>query len=119
MIFSVTFVLICIASYGKYVQTCQAKYKTEYGWSKKYTVDVTFMTGSELNMATRTFKYNSFSVYGIIFWDDDEATVIKLKNFTTCGTEVDKTCITSVFGDLKGSDQDGDEWNICKDDFCF
>ncbi len=110
---------LSISTQAKYVQTCIVKYKTQQGWSKKYTVSVTFMTGSELNTATRSFKYNGFSTYAIIFWGNDEATVIKIKTFTVCGTEVDKSCITGTFGDLKGVDQDGDEWNICKDDLCF
>ena len=77
------------------------------------------MTGSELNDATSSIRYSSFSVYAIIFWGKGEATVIKLSSFTTCGSEADKSCITSIFGDLKGKDQDDDEWKICKDQFCF
>jgi len=54
---------------AKYTQTCIARYMTEQGWSKKYTVDVTFISGSELNEATNSFNYSSFSVYATIFWD--------------------------------------------------
>jgi hypothetical protein len=111
--------LFVIPSQGKYVQTCEVKYQTQDGWSKKYTVDVTFISGSELNTATNSFKYNAFSVYAIIFWSKDEATVIKVKTFLTCGTEVEKSCITNTFGDLKGIDQEDREWNICKDDICL
>ena len=35
------------------------------------------------------------------------------------GFEVDKNCITGTYGDLKGKDQDDDEWNICVGDYCF
>lgn len=111
--------LFVIPSQGKYVQTCEVKYQTQNGWSKKYTVDVTFMTGSELNTATKSFKYSSFSVYAIIFWSKDEATIIKLKTYLACGTEVDKSCITNTIGNFEGVDQDEDEWSICKDDICF
>ena len=111
--------LFVIPTQGKYVQTCVVKYQTQDGWSKKYTVDVTFISGSELNTATNSFKYNAFSVYAVIFWSKDEATVIKVKTFLTCGTEVEKSCITNTFGDLKGIDQEDREWNICKDDICL
>jgi hypothetical protein len=63
---------------------------TKEGWSKKYTVDVTFISGSELNEATNSFKYSSFSIYAVIFWSQEQVTLIKLSSFLTCGTEVDK-----------------------------
>jgi len=106
-------------SYAKYTQTCIARYNTANGWSSKYTVEVTFLSGSELNDATGSYKYSSFSSYAVIFWAKGEATIIKLSNFLGCGTTVDKSCITSSLGDLKGKDQDGDEWKICVSDFCF
>ncbi|MEK7224262.1 MAG: hypothetical protein AAB221_01080 [Bacteroidota bacterium] len=105
--------------YAKYRQVCTAQYMTQEGWSKKYQIEVTFMTGYELNNATNTYKYSMYSVYAIIFWAQGQASVIKLTNFFVCGLETNKNCITSVIGNLKGSDQDGDEWKICKDDFCF
>lgn len=104
---------------AKYRQVCTAQYMTQTGWSKKYQIEVTFMTGYELNQATSTFKYKIFSVYAVIFWAQGQASVIQLSTFLLCGTEVDKNCIVNSIGDLKGTDQDGDEWKICKDSFCF
>ena len=37
------------------------KYQQQYGWSKKYTVEVTFMTGMELNQATSSYDYSTYS----------------------------------------------------------
>jgi hypothetical protein len=111
--------LLCFKAEAKYTQTCVARYMTQEGWSKKYTVDVTFISGSELNEATNSFKYSSFSVYAVIFWGEGQATVIKLSTFLSCGTTVDKNCITNTIGDLKGKDQDDDEWKICVSDYCF
>lgn len=104
--------------YAKCVKDAQVKYKQQHGWSKKYSVEVTFMTGSELNSATNTYNYSSYSVYGIIFWGNNEASVIKISSFTLCGFEVTCDCISSMY-DLKGVDQDGDEWNICLSNFCY
>ena len=92
---------------------------TKDGWSKKYTVNVSFYSGSELNKATNSFKYSSFSVYAIIFWDNEEATVIKISSFLICSEIVDSDCITNTVGDLKGADQDGDSWKICISDYCY
>ena len=104
---------------AKYTQTCVTRYMTQEGWSKKYTVDVTFISGSELNDATSSFKYSSFSFYALIFWGEGQASVIKLSTFLSCGTTVDKNCITNAIGDLKGKDQDDDEWKICVSDYCI
>lgn len=104
---------------AKYTQTCVVKYQTQNGWSKKYTVDVSFMTGTELNEATNSYKYSSYSTYAIIFWGKDQATVIKLSSYTGCGTEVDKNCITNTYTDLKGKDQDNDVWKICVSNYCY
>lgn len=104
---------------AKYTQTCDVKYKTEDGWSKTYTVDVTFLTGFELNDATKSYNYNTYSVYAVIFWGQDKATVIEISGYTGCSSEVDKRCITNTYSDWQGKDQDGDKWNICVSQYCF
>jgi hypothetical protein len=114
-----SFFLLSFIAEAKYTQTCTARYMTENGWSKKYTVDVNFLSGSELNQATNTYNYSTYSVYAVIFWGKGQASVIKLSSYLMCGSEVDKNCIRSSITDLKGNDQDGDEWKICVGDYCF
>ena len=104
---------------AKYTQTCTVRYMTQDGWSKKYVVDVTFLTGSELNDATSSYRYSSYSTYAVIFWGEGKATVIKLSSYTGCSTEVEKSCITNTYTDLKGKDQDDDEWKICISEYCY
>lgn len=116
ILFSIFFTGIANA---KYVQTCKVKYQKKYGWSDYYTVEVTFMSGSELNKVTRTFNYDSFSTYGVIFWDDDEVSVIKISTYTGCGTEVTQKCITNSVGNLEGKDQGERKWEICPNRYCF
>jgi len=82
-------------------------------------VEVSFLTGSELNTATSSFDYSSGSVYATIFWDQDEVSVIKLINILLCGYKVTCDCIDNTLMDLQGYDQDGDKWNICLGSFCF
>jgi hypothetical protein len=91
---TLTFFLSISTIQAKYVQTCSVKYMTKDGWSKKYTVDVTFISGTELNEATSSFKYSSYSVYAVIFWSKEQVTVIKLSSYLSCGDNVDKNCIT-------------------------
>jgi len=105
--------------FAKYTQTCVVNYMTQNGWSKNYTVDVSFMTGTELNEATNSYNYSSYSTYAIIFWGEDKASVIKLSSYTACALEVDKNCITNTYSALKGQDQDGDDWKICVSNYCY
>lgn len=116
------FFLITILSFNanaKYRQVCNAQYMTQNGWSKIYQVEVTFMTGYEMNTATNSYRYNTSSVYATIFWGEGQASVIKLSSFLICGLETDRSCIQNAMGYLKGGDQDGDAWRICTTNYCF
>ncbi len=62
-----TVFFICLNVEAKYTQTCKVKYKKNYDWSEYYTIDVTFMSGTELNRATKSYEYDGFSTYAIIF----------------------------------------------------
>ena len=55
----------------------------------------------------------------VIFWGNDEASVIELSSYTLCGTKVTKNCITNTLMDLEGEDQEDRKWNICVKDICF
>ena len=120
---SLLIIVLCFSFTGivnaKYVQTCKVKYQKKYGWSDYYTVQVTFMSGNELNKATKTFNYDAFSTYGIIFWDNDEASVIKISSFTGCGMEVSQRCIENVVLNLEGKDQEKRNWEICTKRYCY
>ncbi len=120
ILFLSTIILLLITNVeAKYIQTCSAKYMTEDGWSKKYTVEITFISGSELNDATSSYKYSSYSVYAVIFWGEGQASVIKLSGYFSCSTEVTNICITNTYTDHKGTDQNETEWKICVSDYCY
>lgn len=38
---------------------------------------VQFVTGSELNSATRSFSYNSFSVYALLWYSQDQVAILE------------------------------------------
>lgn len=119
----ILFLLLTIICFGvssaKCVRVADVKYQQQYGWSKLYRVEVSFMAGTELNSATGSFNYSSYSNYAIIFWAEGQATVIKLSSIMMCGYEVTCSCINNTIMDLQGYDQDGDKWNICLGQFCY
>jgi hypothetical protein len=118
-VFTIVLLLVFNLSNAKCRISATVKYMKETGWSKKYDVEVTFMSGYELNQATNSFKYSTSSTYATIFWGDGQATVIKLTSLMLCGMEVDCSCVSNKVSDMQGFDQDGDKWNICVGSFCF
>lgn len=89
--------------------TLCVKYQTQTGWSKGYTVDVNVIKGSTLNRKTGTYNYDSYATYAVIFWSNEQASVIKLNyysgSFTATGTH--------------GIDQQGRKWKLAKTSLCY
>lgn len=104
---------------AKFRQTCKVKYKKEYGWSQYYTVEVTFLSGFELNQATRSYNYNTYSLYAVVFWGKEQASVIKTSSTSLCGTEPKEDCINARVNNLVGEDQEERKWEICTMSYCF
>ena len=105
---------------ARYIQTVQARYKTELGRSPWYTVDMTFMTGNELNMTTGTLKYSVLSGgYGIVFWKENQASVIEIDDILACGLYATRVCIAEHVLNLTGTDQEGRKWEICTASICI
>ncbi|BBN59329.1 hypothetical protein HVMH_0923 [Hydrogenovibrio marinus] len=84
-----------------------AKYHTQDGWSHGYSVNATFIDGSELNLKTSSFKYNSLYKYIVIFWKPNEASVIKM----------DFPFLTPV--GVNGYDQNGRQWEVSNSNLCY
>lgn len=113
----IIFVILSFVQFSdaKCRQRAKIKYKTSSGWSKYYDVEVTFVSGKELNTATNSYSYQG-PAYAVIFWEQNEATVIEL-DMLYPGVEISCDFINGLF-ELKGKDQDGDYWKICTGDFC-
>ena len=69
---------------------------------KSYHVQATSASGADLNQATHTFNYNALGHYIVIFWDQNQATVIEMQ-----GIFVGPTPFAS-----SGIDQEGRAWEI-------
>ena len=80
------------------VLTVCAKYKNT---GKEYKVNAQIMSGTELNRRTRSYDYNSFSKYAVIFWAQDQVSII----------ELDYPGTVSTWG-TDGTDQRGYKWEL-------
>jgi hypothetical protein len=107
-----------LSAEAKFTESLSIKYQTQRGWSKYYDVDVTFMTGYELNQATRSNDYSMYQTYGIVWWGSGQCTIIKLSIITSCGYYTTHQCLSAYYY-LEGFDQDGDRWYICKSNVCY
>jgi hypothetical protein len=116
-IVTILLLALSLTSTAKFRKMVEIKYQKQYGWSKYYLVEATFITGFELNQATRTYDYNSYSTYAVIWWGDGECSIIRL-NYASCGYEALPYCI-SYNQSLEGKDQEDRKWYICLTDYCY
>ena len=84
------------------------KYQTKSGWSKGYREQAKILKGSELNKTSKSSKYSAVSTYVVIegFGSLGETSVIKLSY-----------PLLTLTGQ-KGRDEQGQEWQISKNDYC-
>ena len=57
-------------------------YEKDYGYSEEVPVEVTFLTGKELNRATDSYKYSDYDNYGLIWFAKDEVAILKLNSYS-------------------------------------
>jgi len=102
---------------AKVVTDAKVRYDTRAGHSQWYALEVTFLTGGELNKAVGGFSYNSYGNYAVVFFGQGQAAVIAISSFMACGQSVTTSCLPT-FGNIRGADQDGTQWEICTSAFC-
>jgi hypothetical protein len=73
--------LFTVPSFAEVRRVCKVKYETEDGWSKEYTVEVTFITGRELNKATKSYDYDTYSNYCLIWFDKGEVAILEIQDY--------------------------------------
>ena len=78
--------------------TCDVQYKTGYSWSTEYTMELDFMTGSELNRAANTYSFDSFELYALIWFGEGEVAILEHDGMAIIGgTSFDTAAFKRVF----------------------
>ena len=67
------------------------------------------MSGNILNSRTESYSYNVYSTYAVIFWSNEQASVIELQNFYGS---------FHAYG-TNGTDQEGRTWQLSKTSYCY
>lgn len=91
------------ASAAEREEVC-VKYEKDYGWSKGYAVEGTVISGSDLNAKVGSIsRFKAFSTYVVIFWDDDQATILELSALSMGSVPIFESEVR---------DQQGRRWRI-------
>ena len=85
------------------------QYETEDGWSKKYRMEVSFMSASELNEATKTYSYGLSKYYAIIWFQDGGCAIIDMKVTIAADNILTDNTIRNIF--IINSHKDGVQIN--------
>ena len=70
--------LFASSSLAEIRRLCKVQYETESGLSSSYTMEITFITGFELNQATNSFSYEPYSNYCLIWFAKGEVAILKI-----------------------------------------
>jgi len=97
--FSVIATLCCSGALANEKVDICARYSAT---GQSYHVQAINTTGFELNQATASFSYNSLGRYIVIFWEQNQASVIEMDGMFFAPTAFPST----------GNDQEGRTWEI-------
>jgi hypothetical protein len=96
----------------------QVRYMTLSGESDWHETQVEFMTGKEMNAATRSYNYGAFSKYALIWFGEGQVAIIEISGAAFgCGQTFTVRCLPSI-GNIRGQEQSGREWEICTGRLC-
>lgn len=102
--------LIPVEAAARVSRLCKVSYETRAGWSEEVTTEVTFMTGQELNRATRSWDFEHYANYALIWFARDQVAIMKIDKFAIgVGSEFDNEDFRSLF--QFASDVDADQVN--------
>ncbi|MFY7926913.1 MAG: hypothetical protein ACOVN5_13975 [Aquidulcibacter sp.] len=87
------------------VKTVCAKY---LGTGKSYRVEAQIMKGRELNRRTKSYDFEAYSKYVVIFWSEENVSIIKL----------DFSSGPSAYPS-PGTDQRGYKWEVSTSSVCY
>ena len=86
-------------------QNVQLVCATYQNTGKSYTQEAHVLSGRELNKLSRSYRFSTFTYYAILYWADDQFSVIRL-DYALSGN-------ISLFG-TSGTDQRGYPWRLKK-----
>lgn len=71
----ILFTFTCQASIKR---ICQVQYNSNNSWSQIYQIEITFLTGLELNHMAKTNIFSNESIYGIVWFSNGGCAILKI-----------------------------------------
>jgi hypothetical protein len=99
-----------LSAHAEYREPCTVVYTAT---GKSYRVTCLYVSGFELNQATTSLNYDSLATYAVVFWAQNQATVIRLGGINACGTAAFAGCVYNTYLGETGTDQEGRGWKVC------
>lgn len=97
----------------------KVRYATSRGPSEWHSMQVQFVTGGELNRATRSIDYDALGHYALIWFGEGQVAIIKIQEtLFGCSREFSVECLPRI-GNMNGPDQQGRLWEICTGRLCL
>jgi hypothetical protein len=75
----IIFALFPCLSEARINRFCKVSYKTEDGWSKEYTMEVSFATGQELFNAMMSSDFQLTKHYALLWFDEDNVAILEIE----------------------------------------
>lgn len=117
--FGMAMAIFPVNASARVTRFCEVAYETRLGWSDDVKTEVTFMTGRELNRATRTYDFEFYSNYALIWFAQGQVAIMRLDNITFgVGSEFDNEDFQRMFrlfGSSEAQQVNGDrpmKWRI-------
>jgi hypothetical protein len=111
--------LLPVDAVARVSRLCKVSYETRLGWSQEVNTEVTFMTGRELNRATKSWNFENYANYALIWFANDQVAIMKIdKLFFGIGPEFDNEDFRGLFqfvSDVEADQVNGDRdtrWRI-------
>lgn len=115
-----TWLLGIVPAAAEVRRLCEVSYqRADRSTSEPAIVEVTFLTGGELNKKTRSYDYDPFSNYAAIWFAEDQVALLSIESFLVgVGPEFDNEDFVKLFrimGETSATQVNGDEgrkWTI-------
>jgi hypothetical protein len=108
-LFSLVLLVFSESAEAKVERYCRVSYETQVGWSDEHLDEVTFVTGYELNQATKKFSFDGYAKYALVWFAKDEVAINEIDTFAITGLEVTPDGFKNMF--LVGRAVKGDQVN--------
>lgn len=118
-LFIVWFLLfIGISSDAEVRRYCMVQYEKDYGWSRAYRMEVTFLTGFEIAQKTGNYNFDLYGKYALLWFGEGQVAILKIDSYSITGNVLNRNDFRNLFmfnssvDAVQVNDEDRTVWRI-------